>query len=284
MGLLGDHTNGSGYSLAGVSFRFRLRRRAGALLVALAALAAAPPARKSRTPAPGAGARAICSAPICGSARATDLYVERSAGGYGYGGGTLLRRPATSARRGRGPMELRGRRDERHWMHANQRDLPGRRRRRGLPNRGPAPLLRRRRLLGRRPTGRSTNPPSFEIWRLDQDRRPLARSSAPAPSSSTACATSSGRGRAPLAAPPRTTPAATRTRTSTGSRSGTSVGWSDIYPADYDRQWINVAGLRGCFAFVMRVDPQNLLYESNENDNRSVRIVRLPYHPGHTSC
>ena len=30
---------------------------------------------------------------------------------------------------------------------------------------------------------------------------------------------------------------------------GTSVGWSDIYPADYDKQWINVGGLRGCFAF-----------------------------------
>ena len=43
---------------------------------------------------------------------------------------------------------------------------------------------------------------------------------------------------------------------------GTSVGWSDIYPADYDHQWVNVAGLRGCFAFVMSVDPQNLLFES----------------------
>ena len=31
---------------------------------------------------------------------------------------------------------------------------------------------------------------------------------------------------------------------------GTSVGWSDIYPADYDKQWIDVAGLRGCFAFI----------------------------------
>jgi Lysyl oxidase len=57
---------------------------------------------------------------------------------------------------------------------------------------------------------------------------------------------------------------------------GTSVGWSDIYPADYDKQWINVAGLRGCFAFVMTVDPQQLLFESNESDNSSRRQVRLP--------
>lgn len=58
---------------------------------------------------------------------------------------------------------------------------------------------------------------------------------------------------------------------------GTSVGWSDIYPADYDRQWIDVAGLRGCFAFVMKVDPRNLLYESNEGDNESRRLVHLSF-------
>ena len=64
---------------------------------------------------------------------------------------------------------------------------------------------------------------------------------------------------------------------------GTSVGWSDIYPADYDRQWINVAGLRGCFAFTMTVDPQHLLFESNETDNTSLRRVRLPF-TGTTGC
>ena len=64
---------------------------------------------------------------------------------------------------------------------------------------------------------------------------------------------------------------------------GTSVGWSDIYPAPYDKQWINVAGLRGCFAFVMTVDPRHLLYESNEKDNSSRRLVRLPFR-GETGC
>jgi len=64
---------------------------------------------------------------------------------------------------------------------------------------------------------------------------------------------------------------------------GTSVGWSDIYPADYDKQWIDVAGLRGCFAFVMRVDPRNLLYESDERDNSSRRLVHLPFH-GRAGC
>ena len=64
---------------------------------------------------------------------------------------------------------------------------------------------------------------------------------------------------------------------------GTSVGWSDIYPADYDKQWIDVAGLRGCFAFTMTVDPQQLLFESNEDDNSSQRLVRLPFR-GNRGC
>lgn len=64
---------------------------------------------------------------------------------------------------------------------------------------------------------------------------------------------------------------------------GTSIGWSDIYPADYDKQWIDVSGLRGCFAFVMTVDPDNLLYESSESDNSSRRLVRLPFH-GDVGC
>ena len=58
---------------------------------------------------------------------------------------------------------------------------------------------------------------------------------------------------------------------------GTSVGWSDIYPADYDEQYINVSGLRGCFVFGMTVDPKHLLFESNEKDNSSHRRVQLPF-------
>jgi len=64
---------------------------------------------------------------------------------------------------------------------------------------------------------------------------------------------------------------------------GTSVGWSDIYPAPYHQQWINVAGLRGCFGFEMIVDPKEALFESNEGDNTSLRTVRLPF-TGETGC
>lgn len=65
---------------------------------------------------------------------------------------------------------------------------------------------------------------------------------------------------------------------------GTSVGWSDIYPAPYHQQWINVAGLRGCFAYEMTVDPAQNLFESNEDDNSSVRLVSLPYTGINAAC
>jgi hypothetical protein len=66
-------------------------------------------------------------------------------------------------------------------------------------------------------------------------------------------------------------------------RLGTSVGWSDIYPAAYHQQWIDVHGLRGCFAYRMIVDPKENLFESNEGDNTSQALVHLPY-AGHTGC
>ena len=58
---------------------------------------------------------------------------------------------------------------------------------------------------------------------------------------------------------------------------GTSVGWADIYPPSYPEQWIDVTGLRGCFAYVHIADPENGVYESNEDNNEAQLIVRLPY-------
>jgi Lysyl oxidase len=58
---------------------------------------------------------------------------------------------------------------------------------------------------------------------------------------------------------------------------GTSVGWSDVYPSTYHQQWIDVTGLHGCFAYVHRADPKNHIWESNEGNNDSQRIIRLPW-------
>jgi hypothetical protein len=58
---------------------------------------------------------------------------------------------------------------------------------------------------------------------------------------------------------------------------GTSVGWSDTYPPAYPEQWIDVTGLRGCFAYVHTADPENAIWESDEGNNVAQVVVRLPY-------
>jgi hypothetical protein len=65
---------------------------------------------------------------------------------------------------------------------------------------------------------------------------------------------------------------------------GISVGWADGYPTSYPENWIDVTGLSGCFAIVQRVDPLHRVFESNEANNVSSRIVRLPFKPGPQRC
>ena len=60
---------------------------------------------------------------------------------------------------------------------------------------------------------------------------------------------------------------------------GTSVGWADVYPPTYPEQWIDVTGLRGCFAYAHLADPNNRIYESDEDNNEGQVIVRLPFRP-----
>ena len=61
---------------------------------------------------------------------------------------------------------------------------------------------------------------------------------------------------------------------------GTSPGWADIYPPAYPEQWIDVTGLHGCFAYVHIADPENGIYESNEDNNEGQVLVRLPFRAG----
>jgi Lysyl oxidase len=65
---------------------------------------------------------------------------------------------------------------------------------------------------------------------------------------------------------------------------GTSVGWSDIYPPTYLKQWVDVTGLRGCFALRHLADPGDGIFESNEKNNGAQVIVRLPFRPGRQHC
>jgi hypothetical protein len=206
----------------------------------------------------------------------SDLYVEHRGGGR-----VLLRATSDVRSRGRGPMELRGRRDGPRSMRVNQRiyrvggghiDL---RTRAGLhftdvgsyfggsywKVHGLARFELRRVL-----PGGSLGPVVRIGPKLNYCLRDLER-------------TRPG-GRSPRN---RHYPGCNQNPQQDHVVLGTSVGWSDIYPSDYDRQWINVAGLRGCFAFTMTVDPNNLFFESDEHDNTSRRLVRLPYR-GSTGC
>lgn len=233
---------------------------------------------------PGSG-RLLCPDLRVGPAR--ELYVERRGSGGGGGAYYSRRRVRLHAAndiqsRGRGPVELRGKRYKPNWMRANQaiHRLGG----------GVEVFRTEVRLhyyyVGERLGGswwKVRDPLSMEIWTLDRQRRPSRRvRKGP---KVFYCFRDLERTRPGKRSPRRRVyPACSQDPSLQRTKMGTSVGWSDIYPADYDRQWVEVTGLRGCYAFVMRVDPKNLLYESNERNNRSSRIVRLPYRKGPQRC
>jgi hypothetical protein len=199
----------------------------------------------------------------------TDLYLQDA------GGRQLLRATSDVRSRGRGPMELRGRRNGWRTMRTTQR----------IYRAGGGHLEVRSRA-----TLRFTSVGSYfggSYWKVHQLAHFELRR-----------ASHSGElGRVVRVGPKLNYCLRDLERTRPGRRSpdnrhypgcnqnpyrkrvtlGTSVGWSDIYPADYDKQWIDVTGLRGCFAFMMTVDPQHMLYESSEGDNTSQRLVRLPF-------
>jgi hypothetical protein len=238
----------------------------------------------------GAGSGNPCAGPearrlLCPDLRvgpAADLFVERHGGGYGHGGGVHLYAGNNIMSRGRGPIELRGRRYKHNWMRANQAIY-----RVG----GGVRILRTEAKLHFYSVGyeyggsywKVQDPLSMEIWSLDERRRPLRRvRKGP---KVFYCFRDLQRTKPMRRSPSGPVyPACNQDPSRQRVRLGTSVGWSDIYPSDYDRQWVNVSGLRGCFAFVMRVDPRNLLYEEHEDNNRSLRLIRLPYRDGPQNC
>ena len=120
----------------------------------------------------------------------------------------------------------------------------------------------------------------FELWRVDErGRRTRLVRTGPKVAY---CLRDLTRTRPKLRRSPRR---AVYPACSTNSRAervtlGTSIGWADIYPPAYPEQWIDVTGLRGCFAYVHIADPENGIYEANEDNNEAQVIVRLPFLPG----
>jgi hypothetical protein len=209
-------------------------------------------------------------------AKPSELYVD-----YAGDGHVLLRATSDVRSRGKGPMELRGRRNGWHSMRVNQRIY-----RAG----GGHITVRTRATLHFTDVGtyfggsywKVHQLAHFDLLRVRKDGGlgPVVRTSPKL----NYCLRDLDRTRPGRRSPShRHYPGCNQDPYIHRDRLGTSVGWSDIYPAAYSKQWINVAGLRGCFVYRMTVDPKEVLFESNENDNTSQVRVRLPY-PGHTGC
>jgi len=174
---------------------------------------------------------------------------------------------------GRGPAELPGRRTSRRFMRARQRIYKREGGRVGLTT---GARLQFKYAHLRRRWWKFYRAAAFQLWRLDsagQRTRVVRRG----PKISY-CLRDLERTRPGRWSPRRRRyPACSTRRSIRRITLGTSVGWSDIYPAAYPEQWIDVTGLRGCFAYAQVADPRNGIYESREDNNLSQAIVRLPY-------
>lgn len=253
-----------------------MRERLAAALLPLPLLLAAGGAAKPADESPCAGPEAkqlLC--PDLKIGKPSEMFLDSHAGQV------VLRATSNVKSRGLGPMELRGTRNGWRTMRTRQRiyrkggghiDVPSKATLRftdvGYTYGGAywkVHQLARFELRRVRP-GKPPGPVIRTSPKLNYCLRDLER-------------TRPGR-RSP---PTRHYPGCNQDPYRDGVTLGTSVGWSDIYPATYDKQWIGVSGLSGCFVFSMTVDPRHLLYESNEHDNTSHVRVRLPY-PGHPGC
>jgi len=237
--------------------------------------------------APAAAAAAVanpCEGPEARELRCPNLRIGRPAELYvsHYGGKALLRATSDVKSRGTGPMELRGHRDGWHRMRVVQR----------IHRKGGGRLS-----LRTGATLRFTYVGAYfggGYWKVHQLARFELRRVGPKGNAGPVvrtgpklnyCLRDLERTRPGRRSPRvRHYPGCDQDPYTDAVTLGTSVGWSDIYPADYDKQWIDVGGLRGCFAFTMTVDPKHLLYESNEADNSARRLVRLPYRSGPQHC
>lgn len=124
----------------------------------------------------------------------------------------------------------------------------------------------------------------MELWRLDSTGLAVERTRVGPKTVYCLRDLDRTRGSLPHSPRGRVYPACSKQLTEQAVTLGTSVGWSDVYPATYHENWVDVSGLRGCFAYVHVADPLNVIYESNEDDNASQVVVRLPWTGSSAGC
>jgi Lysyl oxidase len=196
------------------------------------------------------------------------MYMDRSTGR------SLLRAGNAIESIGKGPVELHGVRSSRVFMRARQRIYL---RRGGYITLRTGARLRFKFAHLSRFWWKFFHAASFELWRVDHQGNRIDRVRA-GPKVSY-CLRDLAHTRPWLARTPGAAhyPACSNDSGLQRDTLGTSVGWADVYPPSYPEQWIDVTGLRGCFAYVHTADPKNGVYEADEHNNRSQVIVRLPF-------
>lgn len=190
----------------------------------------------------------------------------------GKGGKRLLHATNNIMSRGQGPMELRGRREGKRYMDVRQ----------GIHTEdgGVRTFATNGHLVfyfipGQGPYWKFQDAAKFELWSTNADgsRDTLVRKGPKL----NYCFRDLKRTKPSKSSPKkRIYPACSQDPRKQKRTLGTSVGWSDIYPAGYYQNWINVSGLKGCFEFVHRADPSNHLFERKEGNNEGSVRVQLP--------
>jgi hypothetical protein len=219
-----------------------------------------------------APAPTLCSDPLAHlrcpdirMARPSDLWIQHTRRGR-----VLLHATSSLNVRGTGPLDVVGRRFSRYSMQAYQvihrlgRPVYHRRIRGGRVVFKPIP--------GQGGYWKFRNAARFELWTVGPRMRQVRTGRKLIYCLRDLRRTHPG----PLSPRARVHPGCNQSLRTARVHLGTSVGWSDIYPSTYHEQYIDVTGLRGCFGLWMVADPYNELWESNEADNASGAVVRLP--------
>jgi hypothetical protein len=197
-----------------------------------------------------------------------DLYVTKTASGR-----RLLHATNSIDSRGEGPAELRGRRASgKHYMEAKQRIVQTNGVRRSVETDA---YLGFKHIPNQGGFWKFKDAAQFELWTLDAKDKPVER--VRVGPKQYYCLRDLFRTRASKRSPPeRVYPSCNKNPNTTRVTLGTSVGWSDVYPAHYHEQYIDITGFHGRYGFLHIADPKNGIWENDEDDNAAMTIVSLP--------
>ena len=227
------------------------------------------------SPAAVAGPANPCLGPDRAQLRCPDLVMAAPRNFYAerLGGRVILRSTSELINRGTGPAELHGSRSGATTMRTRQGIYRVNRSRLTISSRA---YLRFTTVPGFGPFWKWRDAARFELWSVDDRGRRLALVRAGGKKLYCLRDYAHPGPRFRFSPPRRVYPACSQERRRRAVVLGTSVGWSDYYPASYPQQFIDVTGLRGRFAYVHVADPVNGMMESNETNNVGATIVSLP--------